>query len=87
MKSFAEGRLKHESIAAFTTSQHIVACATSQPVGISPSIHDIVAAESIDRVLAPAACNEVVRAVGSPGQRVVDLDSRVKPRDPDASIG
>jgi len=41
-----------------------VACATSQPVGISPSIHDIVAAESIDRVLAPTARNEVVSSCG-----------------------
>src|SRR5262245_22005091 len=58
----AEARPKHESIAVFTTRQQIVACASLQPVGISPSIYDIVTAKSIDRVLALAACNEIVGA-------------------------
>src|SRR5262245_55322365 len=73
----AEALLKHESIVTIATGQHILARATSQPVSVSPSIHDIVAAESIDRVLPLAACNEIVRAGG------IDRIRSLRPRNRD----
>src|SRR5262245_54306892 len=68
----AEALLKHESIVAFTANQHIVARASLQPVSVSTAVYNVIAAESIDRVFALAACNEIVRA----GRQRLASDSR-----------
>jgi hypothetical protein len=68
----AEARCEHECVIALATRQHIVACAASRPVGISASVDDVIAAHSIDIVLALAACDDVVLA----GRQRLASDSR-----------